>query len=64
MARETATSAGRRGYVKNYVVRRTGPRPTPEAIYKFASSREEAVRLLAANGYIVADLSKVARMAL
>ena len=64
VARETATSVGRRGYVKNYVVRRSGPRPTPEAIYKFASSREEAVKLLAANGYIVADLSKVARMSL
>ena len=45
-------------------MRRTGPRPTPEAIYKFAPSREEAIKLLAANGYIVADLSKVARMAL
>jgi hypothetical protein len=63
VAKETATNVGRRGYVKNYVVRRTGPRPTPEAIYKFASSREEAIKLLAANGYIVADLSKVARMA-
>lgn len=63
VARETAARTGRRGYVRNYVVRRTGPRPTPEAIYRFASSREEAVKLLAANGYIVADLAKVARLA-
>ena len=62
-AKETATTVGQRGYVKKYVVRRTGPRPTPEAIYKFATSREDAIKLLAANGYIVADLSKVARMA-
>lgn len=59
----TATQVGRRGYVRNYVVRRTGPRPTPDAIYRFARSREEAVRLLAANGYIVGTLSRVARLA-
>ena len=63
VAKETATNVGRRGYVKNYVVRRTGPRPTPEAIYRFADSREEAIKLLAANGYIVADMSKIARLA-
>lgn len=63
VAKETAAHAGQRGYVKNYVVRRTGPRPTPEAIYRFANSREEAIKLLAANGYIVADMSKVARLA-
>lgn len=59
----TATRVGQRGYIRNYVVRRTGPRPTPDAIYRFARSREEAVRLLAANGYIVGNLSQVARLA-
>lgn len=61
----TAENVGRRGYVKNYVVRRTRPRITPEAIYKFAGDdREMAVRLLAKNGYIVGDLKKVAQLAL
>jgi hypothetical protein len=63
VAKETATPAGQRGYIKKYVVRRTGPRPTPEAIYRFADSREEAIKLLAANGYIVADMSTIARLA-
>jgi hypothetical protein len=63
VATETATNAGRRGAVQNYIVRRTGPRPTPEAIYKFADSREEAIKLLAANGYIVADMQTIARLA-
>lgn len=63
VAAETGVNVGQRGYVKNYIVRRTGPRPTPEAIYRFADSREEAVKLLAANGYIVANLSQVARLA-
>lgn len=63
VAKETMTLVGQRGFVKNYAVRRVGPRPTPEAIYKFADSREEAINLLAANGYIVADLKKVAAMA-
>jgi hypothetical protein len=63
LAKETATNVGRRGYVKNYVVRRT-KRPTPEAIYKYAESREEAIKLLAANGYIVGDIRKVAASAL
>lgn len=61
-AKETATTVGQRGYVKKYVVRRT-KRPTPEAIYKYATSREDAIRLLAANGYIVGDLKKVAALA-
>ena len=63
VAKETSTKVGRRGYVQNYVVRRTGARPTPEAIYRFAESREEAIKLLAANGYIVADMSTIARLA-
>jgi hypothetical protein len=45
-------------------VTRTGPRLTPEAIYRFAGSREEAVRMLAANGYIVGDLKEIARLSL
>jgi len=53
IAKETATKVGQRGYIKQYKVRRTGPRPTPAAIYKYATSREDAIQLLAANGYIV-----------
>ena len=68
VARETVTQVGRRGAVKNYVVRRTGPRPTPDAIYDYARrhdlSREETVQILAKTGYIVGDLKKVARLAL
>ena len=63
IAKEAATAAGRRGYIKNYSVRRVGPRPTPEGIYKYADSREEAVRLLAANGYIVSSIDRIARLA-
>lgn len=43
--------------------RRTGPRPTPEAIYRFAEDRSEAIRLLHAHGYIVGDIAAVARRA-
>jgi len=64
IAKETATRVGKRGYVKDYVVRRTGPRPTPAAIYKYATSREDAIKLLAANGYIVGDIRTVAAAAL
>lgn len=64
LTNETATNVGRRGAVGNYVVRRTGPRPTPDAIYKYAESREEAVRLLAANGYVLGEIRAVARSAL
>lgn len=53
LAKETATKVGQRGYIKNYAVRRVGPRPTPEGIYRFATSREEAIDLLRANGYFV-----------
>ena len=40
-----------------------GRRLTPEAIYRVSATREEAVRLLAKNGYIVGDLKNVARLA-
>ena len=63
IAKETATSVGPRGFVDNYVVRRTAPRLTPEAIYRVSATREEAVRLLAKNGYIVGPLEDVARLA-
>lgn len=53
IAKETVTNAGRRGFIANYPVRRTGLRPTPAAIYKYSDSREEAIKLLYANGYIV-----------
>lgn len=52
-----------RGAVKNYTVSRLKPRLTPEAIYQFSTSREEAVRLLARNGYL-SDLKESARLAL
>lgn len=39
---------------------RTQPRLTPETIHRLASTREEAVRLLALNGYIVGDVAAVA----
>lgn len=54
----------RQGAARNYPLRRTGPRLTPEAIYRHAQSREEAVRLLAANGYILSgSLADIARLA-
>lgn len=62
-AQETSVSVGRRGAVEQYNVRRTPRRLTPEAIYRTARSREEAVRLLAFNGYLVGDLRGVARLA-
>lgn len=65
IAKETATKVGQRGYIKNYSVRRTGARPTPAAIYKYATSREDAIRLLAANGYIVGgSITDIAKLAL
>jgi len=65
IAKETAAKVGRRGYIKQYKVRRTGPRPTPATIYKYATSREDAIRLLAANGYIVSgSIRDVAALAL
>lgn len=59
----TAGAPARRGAVENYRVRRVAPRPTPDAIYRFAESREEAIRLLHANGYVVGNLRDVARVA-
>lgn len=45
---------GRRGAVAGYVVRRTrAPRLMPQEIYRVASSREDAIRLLTVNGYLV-----------
>lgn len=52
-APETAQQVGRRGAVGSYVVRRTGPRLVPSEIYRVATSREDAVRLLTANGYLM-----------
>lgn len=57
---ETALRVGRRGAVANYVERRVALRPTPEAIYRYATSRDDAIRLLYANGYIVGDIRAVA----
>ena len=66
-ARETATHVGQRGYIKNYAVRRAGPRPTPGAIYDYADrhgmSREEIVQVLHRSGYVVGNLADVARIA-
>ena len=59
----TAGAPQRRGAVEGYRIRRTAPRPTPDAIYRFSSSREEAIRLLHANGYVVGNLRDVARLA-
>lgn len=59
----TTEQVGRRGAVASYTVSRVKPRLTPEAIYQFAGTREEAVRLLARNGYIVGDLNDVLRLA-
>jgi len=55
---ETATNVGRRGNNANYVVRRIkAPRLMPEEIYKQAAGdRDEAIRLLTGNGYIVGDI--------
>lgn len=50
---EASAKVGRRGYVDNYVERRLRrPRLMPEQIYAIADSRQEAIRLLARNGYL------------
>lgn len=49
----TAQQVGRRGAVDNYVVRRTRPRLMPGEIYRVAGSRDEAIRLLVSNGYVM-----------
>ena len=59
----TTTQVGRRGAVKNYTASRLKPRLTPEAIYQYSTTREEAIRLLARNGYISGSLKDVARLA-
>jgi hypothetical protein len=48
---ETSTAVGRRGYITNYVERRT-TRLTPEGIYRVSATREEAIQRLRDNGYI------------
>lgn len=67
LARESVTHVGRRGYIANYAVRSTGPRPTPDAIYSYADrhgmTREETVRVLARTGYFVGDVKDIARLA-
>jgi len=50
---ETAQQVGRRGAVGNYVVRRTSPRLMPGEIYRVATSRDDAIRLLVSNGYVM-----------
>lgn len=54
---ETTTNKGRRGARENYRERRIAkPRLLPEEIYKQAAGdRDEAIRLLHANGYYVAQ---------
>jgi hypothetical protein len=49
---EQVRNAGRRGYIENYQERRV-VRPTPDAIYKYAESRDDALELLRRNGYIL-----------
>lgn len=44
-------------------VTRTQPRLTPEAIYRVAASRDEALRLLKLNGYVVGDIRQIAASA-
>jgi hypothetical protein len=61
---EIATNVGRRGFVANYYVRRVPRRLTPEAIYRVAKSREEAVKMLYGYGYMVGNVSKIAAAAL
>lgn len=58
----SSEQVGRRGAVANYTVRRLGPRATPDAIYRYAPTREEAIRALHAEGYIVGDIKSIARL--
>lgn len=60
---ETTTSVGPRGAVRNYTVRRTGNRLSPEGIYAIARNEDEARLLLVKNGYIVGDINQLARSA-
>jgi hypothetical protein len=50
---ETARQVGRRGRVANSVERRIRPRLMPSEIYRQATDRADAVRLLTANGYLL-----------
>ena len=60
---ETATSVGPRGAVRNYTVRRTTNRLSPEGIYQIARNEDEARLLLVKNGYIVGDINQLAKQA-
>lgn len=64
--RETVQRVGTRGYIKNSAERRiVRPRLMPEQIYRVANGdRDEAVRLLAANGYLVQGVQHDAARAL
>ena len=55
----TTVERARRG-TRN--VTRTKRRLTPKAIYKVSATREEAIRRLIENGYMVGDLTKLARL--
>lgn len=57
IAHETISRSGKLA-ARN--VRRTKPRLTPESIYRVADSREEALRLLRVNGYVVGDIRRIA----
>ena len=60
---ETAVSVGPRGAARNYTVRRTVNRLSPEGIYRIARNEDEARLLLVKNGYIVGDINQLARSA-
>ena len=60
----TATTVTRSKGVKPRNVTRAKPRLTPEGIYTIAITQEEAVLLLIKNGYVVGDISKLARTAI
>ena len=60
---ETVTSVGPRGAVRNYTVRRTTNRLSPEGIYQIARNEDEARLLLVKNGYIVGDINQLAKQA-
>lgn len=57
----TSEGSSRRGYARNAT--RSSPRLTPEAIYRLSATQEEAVRLLARNGYILGNIDTIARAA-
>lgn len=60
---ETSISVGPRGAVRNYTVRRTTNRLSPEGIYRIARNEDEARLLLIKNGYIVGDINQLAKSA-